>query len=367
MAYTGADFGVIGFGEVALPQLIKALRHKDDLSGIDNLAYHKDGRIAINRVAKADYASIPQRRRNIVNNEWYYGTSGMGNIEARRGCFMKCGYCAEPQIVGSDVCHHNIQQVLNELKELRGLGIEYVHFCDSEFNVGDSDETNLLLKEMIDQKVDVKYTTFMHPRTEMMTEEFVRLLKESGCQEVTLTVDSGCEEMLQKLDKLHTTEDVIKSSELIKKYNIRLVHTYLLGGPGEDFSTVDKSVELMKECEPHIVQIFVGIRIYPNTSIARMAREEGIIDESTDLLAPVFYRPERVTREFIPYLKRKTKGVRNCLIPMKNIDFLNLLCQHIYMNGFRGSFSDFIDEVKRIPFTQKARILGKTILAYFFS
>jgi len=42
------------------------------------------------------------------------------------------------------------------------------------------------------------------------------------------------------------------------------------------------------------VKVTTGIRIYPNTQLARTAREAGLIESDADLLFPKFYMAREV-------------------------------------------------------------------------
>lgn len=63
----------------------------------------------------------------------------------------------------------------------------------------------------------------------------------------------------------------------------------LLGGPGETRETVEESLAFAESLHLDSLRITVGIRIYPNTPLARRTVDEGAIRATDDLLAPTFY------------------------------------------------------------------------------
>jgi hypothetical protein len=63
----------------------------------------------------------------------------------------------------------------------------------------------------------------------------------------------------------------------------------LFGGPGESKETVLESLSFADSLELESVKVTTGIRIYPHTSLAQTALEEGIIEPGDDLLFPKFY------------------------------------------------------------------------------
>ncbi len=60
-------------------------------------------------------------------------------------------------------------------------------------------------------------------------------------------------------------------------------------GPGENKTTVLESLSFADSLDLEAVRITMGIRIYPDTGLARIAINEGVIEPDDDLLFPRFY------------------------------------------------------------------------------
>ena len=84
---------------------------------------------------------------------------------------------------------------------------------------------------------------------------------------------------------------------------------------------------------------------------------QGLIAEDTDLLTPVFANPGQVLGEFMPYLRRETRGIANCILPSKSVDFSNLVMQAAYLRGFTGGYADFMDHINGLSLREKLAIL----------
>ena len=192
-------------------------------------------------------------------------------------------------------------------------------------------------------------------------------MKEAGCSEVQISADSGSNDILASMEKRHTAEDTIICSELFRKANIGVFNFYILGWPGESLKTIDETIAHIKRCQADQVVIHSGVRIFPNTKIARIARAEGAIRENTSLLNPVYYKPQLALEEFLPYLCSRIKGLPNAFAPFKAIDFIKLFQQNVYKSGeFMGGLIEFVDYVNSISWQKKFNLLGKTILDYSF-
>ena len=73
----------------------------------------------------------------------------------------------------------------------------------------------------------------------------------------------------------------------------------LLGGPGETPETAAETIDFIKQIGPDCAGAPLGVRIYPDTEMARLARAEGPLEENpsihrryagpVDFFKPTFY------------------------------------------------------------------------------
>jgi hypothetical protein len=52
---------------------------------------------------------------------------------------------------------------------------------------------------------------------------------------------------------------------------------------------VEESLDFAESLGLEMLKLTMGIRIYPGTALAQLAREEGVIAQGDDLLHPRFY------------------------------------------------------------------------------
>jgi radical SAM superfamily enzyme YgiQ (UPF0313 family) len=128
------DFGIHGEGEISLHRLITALDNNDDYSKIGGLVFRKQDQIIVNE--RESYFQTPVVTFDNELMDYYWQTSGMLNIQTKRGCPYKCIYCTYPLIEGSKVRTIDPAQVVKTLSELSlKKNINYVFFTDSVFNI----------------------------------------------------------------------------------------------------------------------------------------------------------------------------------------------------------------------------------------
>lgn len=87
LEYSGADYGIVGEGEVSLPQLLMCLKTNDDFDHIPGLVYKKAGQIVVNPIRLLPFEAkvcLEDRPKQIVAR--YQSSSGVLNLQTQRGC-----------------------------------------------------------------------------------------------------------------------------------------------------------------------------------------------------------------------------------------------------------------------------------------
>jgi radical SAM superfamily enzyme YgiQ (UPF0313 family) len=80
---------------------------------------------------------------------------------------------------------------------------------------------------------------------------------------------------------------------------MRVLWIFLVGGPGETRETLDETLRFAewRLSRGDAVYLTVGLRIYPGTTLQRVAADEGVIDTGDPLLTPAFYFSPALNRD----------------------------------------------------------------------
>jgi radical SAM superfamily enzyme YgiQ (UPF0313 family) len=119
-------------------------------------------------------------------------------------------------------------------------------------------------------------------------------MAQAGCKEVSLGFESGSENILKRMNKQYTVDDIRRISKMFGKQQINRMGFLLLGGPGETRDSAKQSLDFADSLETEAMKITSGIRIYPHTDLHRIAVDEKLIKPDEDLLFPKFYMAEKV-------------------------------------------------------------------------
>ena len=101
-------------------------------------------------------------------------------------------------------------------------------------------------------------------------------MKEAGCYVISLGIESGSQEMLNRLRKGITIEQIKKAVRLCKKYGIRTRGYFIIGSPGETKETISQTINLAKELNLDYFMLSI-LTPYPQTTIFENALKKGII------------------------------------------------------------------------------------------
>lgn len=278
-------FAIQGEGEESLCQLLSALESNGDYTSIQGLLYRKDGRLIENK-----HTSYINRLELEVEDRlvpYYWDKSGMLNIQTKRGCCYNCIYCTYPLIDGRKIRTFEPEQVVDNLMRLqKDKGVDYVFFTDSVFNI--SNDYNMRLCEaFIRSGLKMRWGAYFSPAN--LPEELVSICRQAGLTHIEFGTESLSNEQLARYGKIFSVSDVYAASELCLKYNVYYSHFLILGGYGETEATIDETMENSKKMNHTVYFPFVGMRIYPNTQLHRLAVQEGLVAANDDLLEPTFY------------------------------------------------------------------------------
>lgn len=285
LAYLGADLGVCGEGELVFPALLSRLERGTDPSDLPGV--YTAGRTGrANRVFARHLDALP------VPEEDFWSLADSSDpelwvpVQSRRGCPLDCSYCSTASIEGRTVRARSPRLVAAEMARIAQMGFRRFHFVDNTFNLPPSYAIELC-RWVTAERLDITWRCILYPHE--VPEELVRAMAEAGCVEASLGFESGSERILREMNKQFLPDEVRRISDLLATSGIRRMGFLLLGGPGETQASVEESLAFADSLHLDLLKVTVGIRIYPDTPLARRALREGVITPEDDLLSPRFY------------------------------------------------------------------------------
>ncbi len=324
---TGADYGIIGEGEVL------AVEFADNASrGL----YPKERIIGSRTRLESDQISPALYDQRLL--DFYLHSGNIASIQTKRGCTHTCVYCTYPLLEGSKIRRREARAVVDDVELLRDrFRARYIFFVDSVFN--DDEGAYLeIIDEMVLRKVNIPWTAFFKPGG--MNDEIIERMKLTGFGAAEVGTDAACDTTLKKMGKSFSFRDVMECNDLFIRHDIATSHFFMFGGPGETRETVEEGIRNVLGLQKCVAFIFMGIRILPNTPLARLAVKEKLISPEDGLLRPVYYLSPAVDKQWLEEtLTKAFSGVRHCVFPPDAMD--NSL-QVLHKLGYTGPMWDLL-------------------------
>jgi radical SAM superfamily enzyme YgiQ (UPF0313 family) len=270
---------------VSLQKLLTALENNLDYSTIEGLLYQNKDTIVFNE--RKNYFNTPVLKFDKAMLDYYWLSSGMLNIQTKRGCPYNCIYCTYPLIEGSRVRTIDPDRIVKTLTELKNnSNISYVFFTDSVFNINNNFNYKLAEK-LIEAELDINWGGYFNFAN--IDIKLLEKLKQAGLKHIEFGTESLSDQMLLNYRKPFTVADIINISAACNDLGIDFAHFLILGGYGETELTLNETFENCKKIDRTVFFPFIGMRIYPGTRLEEIAIREKRIETGDPLLEPVYY------------------------------------------------------------------------------
>ncbi len=186
-------------------------------------------------------------------------------IMTSRGCVGQCTFCCQPTFWGK-FRRRSVPHVIKELKWIQQLGYREIFFNDSRLTI-DTKWTHELLDEMLKNKIDLTWTCTDHATSGLKDPSLLKKMKKAGCHQIRMGLESGNAEILKRIKKGVTKEQIRQTVAVIKKEKMKILLFLLLGLPGETKETMAETIDFAKSLNVDyvtlgIVQPFVGTPFY---------------------------------------------------------------------------------------------------------
>ena len=225
-------------------------------------------------------------------------------IKVQDGCNQFCSYCIIPYARGR-VRSRAAEHVLEEVERLAKSGYQEVvltgiHLSSYGIDCGD----NLLhLIRMVHQVKGIKRIRLGSLEPRIVTEDFVQELAKLDkiCPHFHLSLQSGCDETLKRMNRKYTTEEYEKACRILREnfQHPAITTDVIVGFPGEtegEFAQTKRYLERIHFYEMHIFK-------YSKRQGTRAAVMEHQIPEEikTKRSAKLLALAERMSKEFRDY------------------------------------------------------------------
>jgi anaerobic magnesium-protoporphyrin IX monomethyl ester cyclase len=277
----GADFIIVGEGEVTLGELIDALtgRSSHPFAEIRGIAFRADDG-AITRTPSRDFVrnldALPFPAWDLVDIPLYrrawrarHGYFSM-NLVTTRGCPYHCNWCAKP-IYGQ---RYNVRTPANVVAELKTLKErfkpDHVEFADDIFGLkpGWIEEFGELVQTH-DAQIPFKCLL----RADLVTQPTVAALARAGCHTVWMGAESGSQKILDAMEKGTRVDQIYSAADRLHRAGIAVGFFLQFGYSGVDRTDIEMTLKMVRDCAPDDIGISVSYPL-PGTKFYERVKVE---------------------------------------------------------------------------------------------
>ena len=184
-------------------------------------------------------------------------------IKVQDGCDRFCSYCIIPYARGR-VRSRLPASIINEITQIANAGIKAVVITGIHIaSYGKDFRNNYKLIELLEEinKIEgIKRIRLGSIEPTLITEEFVNRLSklEKICDHFHLSLQSGCDATLERMNRKYTTEEFEKVVVLLRKYykNVALTTDIIVGFPEETNEEFVQTYNYLNKIDFYKMHIF---------------------------------------------------------------------------------------------------------------
>lgn len=165
-------------------------------------------------------------------------------FEYMRGCNYACAFCERTRTMNHIIYKHSIEYMMRLFEHLKQYNFNKYTLIDCAMN-NDEAATIELLQEMQRQNIKLVYQCNLRGKTP--NEELLKLLQATGCEQIGIGLETGDDTLLKSMNKQQNSVVIKEMAASINKFNMKMIIFLIIGFPTEKFSSVDRTINLLRE------------------------------------------------------------------------------------------------------------------------
>jgi radical SAM superfamily enzyme YgiQ (UPF0313 family) len=293
--HSEVDIIVRGEGEETFLELLHALNASGDLKDISGISFRKNGQIirTQNRpfIQNLDDLPYPAYHYFALEKYQFFGRRILP-ILTSRGCPFQCAYCVSSRMIGAGFRARDPIKVADELEWLKNeQKAGTFSFYDDAFTY-DQSRAIKICEEIKKRRIGIPWDC--QTRVDRISREVLEKMKAADCQLVSFGAESGCQKILDAVNKRTTVEQNEKAIKLAKDVGLSVAMSVVIGYPGETPESLQQTLGFINRAKPDYVYLCLATP-YPGTALRSTLENLGWPISSDwsryDMQGPVFENP----------------------------------------------------------------------------
>lgn len=274
------DIGVLGDGEESLLEILERYSRSESIENIAGTVVRTAEGVKLNP-PRREFKSIddyPFPAVDLLDRSLYRAItveSPFFTMVTSRGCPFKCAFCSQIYNGSPGTRFRSPQNVVDEIElYVKEYGAKEIVFFDETFTLKKQRVLDIcrLLKE---RRINVHFD--LRTRVDCVDEELIATMREMGGKRVHLGVEAGNPDILKRMNKGITHEQVRKAVGWAKKYGFETRGYFMIGYLGENMQTFNDTVNMACDLKLDYASFSITTPL-PATALFNQCVELGLID-----------------------------------------------------------------------------------------
>lgn len=211
-----------------------------------------------------EVADVSKQKEFLDFGDVTYTEKNRAVIKVQDGCNMFCSYCLIPYARGR-IRSRKIENVVSEIEKISKQGIKEVvitgiHVASYGKDFENENIRLINLLEEINKIEGIERIRLSSLEPTIVDEEFAQRLSklEKICDHFHLSLQSGCDATLKRMNRKYTTARYKEATEILRKFypNANFTTDVIVGFPGETDEEFNQTYKFLKEIEFYKMHIF---------------------------------------------------------------------------------------------------------------
>ena len=211
-----------------------------------------------------EVADVSKQKEFLDFGDVTYTEKNRAVIKVQDGCNMFCSYCLIPYARGR-IRSRKIENVVSEIEKIAKQGIKEVVITGIHVaSYGkDFENENIRLINLLEEINKIEGTERMRLSSlepTIVDEEFAQRLSklEKICHHFHLSLQSGCDATLKRMNRKYTTSEVKEIIERLRRYydDVMLTTDIIVGFPGETEEEFETTYQFLKQAKLYKMHVF---------------------------------------------------------------------------------------------------------------
>jgi radical SAM superfamily enzyme YgiQ (UPF0313 family) len=205
---------------------------------------------------------LPLPAIHLLHNLEQYEKRDLSLVISSRGCPFACGFCCSPQLWERKVTRKSVKRFIEELRMLRDrYGVSDFYISDDSFTYD-----RKWLEEFCHDVGREKITWRCLTRVDLLDKKLIEMMKNAGCRNVKIGIESGSPRVLKLMGKNINLEDVYTADKLLSECNMPWSAFFMIGITGETAEDIILTQKLMKEITANSMTVSI-FTPFPGTAL----------------------------------------------------------------------------------------------------